>query len=198
MGELNAMDCENPEMWRSICGYEGLYCISNQGNVKSLSRRDSRGAPVKECILKPNVGTTGYLYVNLRKHGKVKHKKIHRLIAEAFLPKVPGKTFVNHIDGNKLNNHPANLEWCTQSENVAHAYKNGFMIAGENQKAASEGRKKPVNQYDLQGNYIATYQSGVDAIKRFGMSSACLSLCCHGKIKTSQGYIWKFAEEAKK
>ena len=183
------------EVWADIAGYDGLYHVSNAGRVLSLRRYDGRGIEVRGGILKPNVGTTGYLYVNLRKDGRSVHKKIHRLVAAAFLRPEAGRYVVNHRDGNKLNNRIDNLEWCTQAENVAHAFGNGFMVAGENQEAAAEGRKKPVVQYDATGNRIARYSSNIEAARLLGIHPANISQCCNGKIKTSHGYIWKFEKE---
>jgi len=68
----------------------------------------------------------GYYYVCLSKNGKVRKFKVNRLVAQAFIPNPDNKPFVNHIDGDKLNNNVNNLEWCTQSENMLHAYKYGL------------------------------------------------------------------------
>ena len=98
------------EVWAQIKGYEGLYWISNFGRVMR-----------KKKILS-NAVANGYYFVHLCKDGFVAKKYVHRLVAEAFVPNLDKKPEVNHIDGNKKNNNTDNLEWCTQQENVKHAY----------------------------------------------------------------------------
>lgn len=107
----------NNEMWMPIVGYEGIYEVSNFGRVKS----NKFG---KERILKP-YDCHGYREVDLRLNNKSKRFRVHRLVAVAFIPNQNPeiKTFINHKDGNRGNNHVDNLEWCTQSENVEHAYR---------------------------------------------------------------------------
>ena len=101
--------------WKDVEGYEGLYQIDSSGNVYSFYKRG---------LLKPAPTSWGYLTVELFKNKKGKTHKIHRLVAEAFLPNDDNKPLVNHKDGNKQNNHVSNLEWCTYSENLKHAWDN--------------------------------------------------------------------------
>lgn len=105
------------EIWKDVPGYEGLYEISNTGSVKSC---------YKNKFLKQRISTNGYWIVDLTKNHKKSVKRVHRLVSLAFIPTVARKPFVNHIDGNRLNNNASNLEWCTQSENVSHAYRIGL------------------------------------------------------------------------
>lgn len=106
-----------------------MYQVSNLGRVRSLDRllihKNGYRHFKKGKVLKPSIGTTGYYHVNLCKNGH-KSAKIHRLVANAFLTPACNKTYINHIDGNPLNNKSDNLEWCTQKENVIHAYKIGL------------------------------------------------------------------------
>lgn len=106
------------EIWKDIKGYEGKYQVSNLGNVKSLERFDKYNRYVKEKILIPRKHTGGYLRVGLSR----KDFYIHRLVAEAFIPNLKNKKYINHIDGDKTNNNINNLEWCTANENMQHAY----------------------------------------------------------------------------
>ncbi len=112
------------ETYKDIKGYEGLYQVSNLGNVKSLARvvvrNDGSTLPVKERVLKGSVRANGYLSVSLRKEGKIKTYSVHQLVAFAFLNhKANGhKAVVNHIDFNRTNNNVENLETITQRQNT--------------------------------------------------------------------------------
>lgn len=114
--------------WREIKGYEGLYKVSDIGLVKSIDRMTtgSRKRKIHGTFLKASINSAGYLVVCLCKDGKLTMKRVHRLVAEAFLPADKDRLYVNHKDGNPLNNHISNLEWCTQKENVQHAYDTGL------------------------------------------------------------------------
>lgn len=119
------------EEWRPIRGYEGIYDVSNCGRVRSLSRVVNNGSPhgrkLPDKILLPGKLKDGYLGVSLNRDGTCKYFKIHRLVAQAFIPNTDNKPYVNHKDGVKTNNVASNLEWCTQAENMRHAYNNGMI-----------------------------------------------------------------------
>lgn len=104
---------------KEIEGYNGKYLISPNGDVYSTRRRGCNGQ-----YLKPHLNSNGYLKVDLRKGKERTLKLIHRLVAEAFIPNPDNKPCVNHKDGNKHNNDVNNLEWCTYSENMKHAFRN--------------------------------------------------------------------------
>ena len=115
--------------WRPIKDYEGLYEISNTGLVKALEKRVDSGKCHRTWnshIKRFGVDAKGYLRVSLSKEGVNKTYKVHRLVATAFIPNPLQLPCVNHIDGNKTNNHVSNLEWCTHSENLKHAFKTGL------------------------------------------------------------------------
>jgi len=114
------------ETWSDIKGYEGVYKISTHGNVRSFTSHKNGEQ------LKPASDKFIYKWVNLSKNGEHKKHLIHRLVASAFIENKHGFEQVNHIDGNKLNNHVENLEWCTKSQNMKHAFKIGLQsLAGE-------------------------------------------------------------------
>lgn len=108
--------------FRPVVGYEDTYAISDAGELKRTA--PARGARVG-AILRPHVGPNGYQMLLLSKDNKKKSAYIHRLVAEAFCDKPEGDVEVNHIDGDKLNNTPANLEWVTHGENMAKGYETG-------------------------------------------------------------------------
>ena len=117
------LDDLDGEQWRDIDGYDGRYQISNFGRVKSSKYKTPR-------IRKTQLTATGYLQVGLHKQNQMTLFYVHRLVAEMFIPSIEGKPQVNHIDGNKLNNHASNLEWCTVAENNQHSYDMGLNTSG--------------------------------------------------------------------
>lgn len=124
-------------MWRDVEGYEGLYQVSDDGEVKSLSRVVDFGkskAVRKERIMKQSIGR-GYKKVSLSKCGVQTNFAVHRLVAQAFIDNPTSLPQVNHIDGVKTNNRVQNLEWCNAKHNTRHAHLIGLCkpASGENQ-----------------------------------------------------------------
>lgn len=163
------------EIWRDVQGYKGLYQVSNLGRIKSLYRNG--------LVLRGSVNNSGYRIVMLYKGGKHKNFLIHRLVAQTFIPNPEHLLQVNHKDENKSNNSVNNLEWCT------NRYNNLY-----HDKAKRTGIKegKPVAQYTLSGKLIKVWRSSHEAEKA-GYHARHIGECCSGKIKTHQGYIWRFA-----
>ena len=164
------------EIWRDIKNYEGIYEVSNLGRIKSISRN---GTIKENRILKPNK-VMGYSQVGLQKYGTRKYKKIHRLVAEAFIPNPENKKEVNHKDGNKANNCVDNLEWVTTSENQLHSYyelKNNI---------------KSVIQLSLNNEIIKEWESIAKVEQELKISNADICKCCKGKRKTAGGYKWRY------
>ncbi len=117
--------------WRDVVGFEGLYRVSNYGDVMTTARvvpRDGgRGdLTTPERTLRPQITPKGYLRLQLGRDGRSANRMIHRLVAEAFIPNPGQKPEVNHLDGDKTNNAVPNLEWATSSENQIHAYELGL------------------------------------------------------------------------
>lgn len=103
------------EIWKDIEGFEGRYAVSSWGRVKGL-----------HGILTPYENHKGYLKVGLLRNGKRVKRRVHRLVAQAFIPNPENKPEINHIDGNKKNNSFSNLEWVTGEENREHFYYLGL------------------------------------------------------------------------
>lgn len=121
------------EEWRDIVGWEGLYQVSNLGRVKSLSRsivyKDGREYTYPSKIIKNQKVSTGYRSVMFYGVNGKKQYYVHRLVAETFIPNPKNLGDVNHKDGCKTNNIILNLEWCSRSDNIKHAYKKGLICA---------------------------------------------------------------------
>lgn len=160
------------EEWRTIEGYED-YQVSNLGRVKSSKYKT-------EKILTPNKNKIkgGYLYVTLCKGGRKQSFQIHRLVAKAFMPNSYDFILeINHIDRNPENNSIDNLEWCNRQKNVEHS------------------QNKTVNQYDISGNYIQSFESTKLAGETTGVDPSAISKVCLGKRKTAGGFKWSYILE---
>jgi hypothetical protein len=124
------LDCI--EQFKDIPDYEGLYQVSDLGRIKSLERRVfalNKNCIYKPIIIKSFVTKRGYFEVRLCTNNTSKAKKIHRLLAESFIPNPNQKPQVNHIDANRLNNKISNLEWVNNRENSCHRVKNSYFTS---------------------------------------------------------------------
>jgi hypothetical protein len=185
------------EIWKDIEGYEWLYQVSNQARVKSLNYRRTG----KEQILKNRVKTGWYQWVLLCNNWKNSNFMNHRLFAIAFIPNPENKPFINHKNWIASDNTIENLEWCTQSENIQHAWDNGLSKVSNNNYFYTNHPtrwkfwkncifSKKVNQYSLQWEFIKTWDSAMDIKRSLWISS--ISQCCNWKRKTAGWFIWKF------
>lgn len=168
--------------WKDVEGYEGLYQVSDEGEVKSLKYRGSN----KEYILSNRKVTKGYMQVILWKNRKSKTFMVHRLVAQAFIPNPNNYPQINHKDEDKTNNKVENLEWCTNEYN--HNYGTGNIRRGGGLNHAGSKR---VYQYTLNGELIAIWPSSMEC-GRNGFSQCCISNCCNGKLETYKGYRWSY------
>lgn len=162
-------------MWKKIKNHSN-YSVSDEGFV----RNDKTGK-----ILKPVPTKNGYLRVGL--NGKL--YRVHRLVADAYISNPDNYEQINHIDGDKTNNRVSNLEWCTCSQNIIHAYKNGLKtIDYENIK-----EPKPILQLSLDGKVINRFDKMIDVNKKLGYDVSNITKVCKGKRKTAYGYKWQYA-----
>lgn len=181
-----------------VCEDYPSYMINRKGEVRSL---------LTNKILRPAKLKTGYMCVALRKNGESKTVRVHRLLAKAFIPNPDNKPHVDHINGVRDDNRLENLRWCTNQENQS------FELARLNNSKALTGRKqspeavakraktlqksigKKVNQYTLDGEFVASYNSFNEARRLTGVWDASVRSCCIGRFKQAGGYIWRFAPE---
>ena len=164
------------EIWKNI---NESYQVSNLGRIKSLNYNHTN----IEKILTPAPSNKGYLQVCLWINGKPKTLKVHRLVAEAFIPNSNNYPCINHKDENKENNCVDNLEWCT------HEYNNNY---GTRVSKFS----KVVLQYDLQGKFIREWKSTREIERELKIKNHHVCNCCNGKAKTTGGYIWRYKQSA--
>lgn len=187
------------EIWKDVPGYEGRYQVSNLGNVKSLRkivlRSDGKPYTHKECIMKHHINHWGYHIVPLSiSDGANKQRRymVHRLVAMAFVPNTNNYPQINHIDGNKDNNVPSNLEWCTNSMNQIHAWKHGL-------NHYTHKNDVSIEQLDINGNVIKVWCSMHEAARSFGKKiEGHIWACANGERQTCEGYRWRYADEVRK
>lgn len=173
-------------MWKDINGFEGLYQVSDTGEVKSLSRvkPNNRGTQqVNERILHKRTDKDGYFAVCLSKDGKHYGKRVNRLVADAFIPNPENHPVVNHIDEDKQNNNVSNLEWCTVKHNTLHG-------TGRIKTAMAQGRA--VQKINLEGDVVEEFYSTCNASTKTGIPQSNIYKACSGERHTAGGYKWRF------
>lgn len=172
-------DVNEKEIWKDVVGYEGLYKVSNLGNVYS-------------CHVNRNLSIAtrkdNYQFVMLRHNGKQRYKMVHRLVAEAFIPNPDNLPVVNHKDENPSNNHMDNLEWCTWQYNAT--YNNAHIKRGEQQI-------KTVYAYNRNGDLHETYLSASDIANDLNMTDSNISTVCNSDYRTYGGYVLSHKELTK-
>ena len=162
------MDIETLELafeWRDIEEYEGLYKVSECGDVMCIRNG-------KKKLLKPRTTHRGYLEVNLYKNGKRKPHYIHRLVATAFCEGADYFSEVNHVDEDKTNNHYENLEWCSREYNVRYTLN----------------KRVKCTELDI------AFDSINDAADYINTNASNISHCLAGRTKTAGGYSWEYVD----
>ncbi len=176
------------EIWKPLINWEGIYEVSNMGNVRSVDRYVVQRNYKRFCKgqnIKITKHKSGYGIVTLRNSGIQKVSKVHQLIMNTFNPNKTGKKLeINHIDGNTMNNRLDNLEWCTHQENLQHASKHKLLSV-----------YKPINQYDLQGNFIKKWDSMKEAREYYNFGINSLNRACKSKSGIHNGFIWRYVDK---
>lgn len=176
------------ELWKDIPDFEGYYQASNLGRIRSVDRyvkyKNTDGVALRKGkILSPKTSKKGYLETTLMKEGKNYYKRIHQLIASAFLPNPNNYPYINHINENKKDNRVENLEWCTPKYNTEVYHKSRIKLY----------------QYTLDGELIEVWNSITKAAESLQGDKGGIHHCCVGRIsngnskKTYLGYIWSYS-----
>lgn len=184
------------ETWKDVFGFEGLYKVSNLGNILRLPKTTSRishgdifyGAKI---LSTDSLDKDGYVKTALRKDGKRYYLRVHRLVAEAFLENPDNLPVVNHKNGIKNDNRLINLEWCTISENTKHAFDE------LGRKGHSGGTNRPVAMINKDTNrVIKVFDSIKEASIYLGLKgSTSVWQALQDNWRTCKGYKWKYYKE---
>lgn len=165
------------EIWRPVKGFE-LYEVSDQGRMRNV--KTGR-------VFTGTKDAFGYIHVRLIHGDEFKLRKLHRLVAEAFIDNPDNKPIVDHINNDKSDNRAVNLRWCTYSENQRYFIDSGKYTPG------SKVRK--IAQYDMKGKLVATYGNTFEASAATGIQHFTIYPAAKGMLKTAGGYMWRFFED---
>ena len=178
------------EVWKDIKGYEGLYQVSNLGNVKSLERVSNNGKGKyvqKERILKAGIRKGGYKAVVLHKDSKGKNFFIHRLVATAFLDNPFNKEYVDHINTNTGDNRVENLRWVSPKENI-------------NNEKTLEKKSEKRGRRIVCVNTGEEFKSILEASNKYNVIEGSIRNCLKGRQKTAgkslsgERLVWKYCD----
>lgn len=186
------------EIWKTIDGTDNKYSVSNLGNVKrnehytivgpTKNRKSESKIFYKEKLLKKYINNDGYEIVHLNRNNKPTSLKVHRLVAEAFIPNPNNYDQINHINEIRNDNTCNNLQWCSARQNANHGSRN---------KKLSKACGIKVAQYTNTGELIKIWDSISQASKFYGTkTTANIRRVCKGlpNRKTYKGYIWKYVD----
>lgn len=175
-----------------ICEESGLIyrLIDNRLAV----RIDGMVKNINRLTNSKNFWNNGYVNGNGYRQIRLNDKmcRVHRLVGELFIPNPEGYPYINHIDGDKSNNHINNLEWTTARENIRHSFANGLQVA---KKSAEHHCARKIGRFSLVGELLETYHGGRQLMEQQGYCPGNIYKCCKGKLKEHKGFIWRYLDE---
>lgn len=185
------------EVYKDIEGFEGLYQVSNLGNVKSLNYNNTK----KEKLLKPIINSNGYKRVSLYKNKTRKTYDVHRLVAQSFIENPNNLPCINHKDESRTNNIVTNLEWCTYKYNTNYGTCIARMVkALSNNPNRLKAISKALTNNPKRSKAVCAYKDGelvmifpsVGEANRNGFHKGHVADCCNGKRKSYKGFVWSY------
>lgn len=195
------------EIWKPIKGYEGFYKVSDYGRIFSVERwvcdTIGRRYLIKGHIMQPQIGSSGYYQICLSKDNKSKTHKVHRLVAEAFIPNPDNKLYIDHINTIRTDCRACNLRWVTLLENsnnpiTKHHAKHGRkkeVIKREIKRNAitkeSSNYPQKLYRYTLSGEFVDEFHSMLDAELSTGIEMSGIRKALNKSYKSSGGYLWR-------
>ena len=191
------------ESWVDVKGYEGLYQVSDNGNVKRLPTKQLRERKhgtylwnVPGGVLKPYKNHQGYYMCRLSKNGVEKDYSVHRLVAMNFIENPNNYSDVNHINEIKADNRVENLEWCTRAQNNEHGTRKERIYSHPNyirrMKELGKERRKPVKAIHIKTGEVTSYDSTLHAEAETGASNQNISRVARGIRKSANGYRFEY------
>lgn len=203
------------EIWKDVVGFEGEYLVSSMGNIRSFKKYGKNGG-----LITPQIDKFGYPVAKLWRNGKPVFKKVHRIVAMAFIPNPENKPVIDHINTIRTDNRVENLRWCTVEENVNNPIsKMKLSKTMTGRKASEETRRKlslirrgegnsmygknhteetkmkmsvPIVQYTKDGEFVAEYYGAKDASVKTGIHRQNIADALKGRRKCAGGFIWKY------
>lgn len=169
------------EEWKDIEGYEGLYQVSSFGRIKSLNYNNTKQEKILQLL-----NNKGYNSICLSKHNIRKTYKVHRLVAEAFIPNSDNKPCIDHINTDKTDNRVENLRWCTHTENMNNPFTK------EKYNGSNHHLSKSVLQFSINGDFIRKWDCVMDIKRELNYNNSNIGSCCIGRKKSSNGFKWKY------
>lgn len=172
------------EIWKGVPGFEDLYLCSNYGRV--VTTKTGTGSRGHNILMKLRVNNNGYNYLFLYKNNVRKHWYIHRLVGTLFVPNPKNYPHIDHIDGNKNNNHYDNIRWCTRSMNM----NNPITIQKMSDCRKGKHTSRAIQIAQLKdGKLINTFRCAFEAHKH-GFCYSCVRACCRGVKESYKGFQW--------
>lgn len=184
------MEGNTIETWKDVKGFEGKYQVSNFGNVRSIPRKvkgtNGKIQNRKGVLKKFRKDKNGYLTVNFYTRKGNRSKKVHRLVAETFIENTNNHKEVNHIDGDKINNHVKNLEWTDRQGNINHSVKKGLVLKGEK----CPGAKLTNQQADeIRELYATKKYKQIEIAEMYGITDGQISRIVNNLAYKTEGKI---------